>query len=252
MSSSDKPMVYLLLGAAGSGRREVLADLIDGGLGADARPAVLLAADEPAGAPDKKFPGLARWTREDGIIAAPLPYDATHVFFVSDGRRDPIDQIESFATWLRAGGGQLARILCVVDCRLAEKNAALLPWYDACIHFADVVLLNHREGVANKWISEFERRYTGQFYPCLIEPVKAGRVKNPALILEPQALRMSHLFDEEQDWIFTDADGEEVDEEEAKEGDEEVEAAPEEDPYLVRDAAGRRAKRIPDIQKYLS
>ena len=32
---------------------------------------------------------------------------------------------------------------------------------------------------------------------------------------------------------------------------EEVEAAPEEDPYLAKDAAGRRVKRIPDIAKYL-
>lgn len=249
--TSDKPPVYLILGPAGSGRREILADLIDGGLGADSRPAVLLAADEPAGTLDKKFPGLARWTREDGVIAAPLPYDATHVFFVTDGRADPVDQIEQVKTWLEGQGGALARILCVVDCRLAEKNPPLLAWFDACIHFADVVLLNRREGVANKWLSGFARRYADQFYPCLFEPVKAGRVKNPALVLEPQALRMSHLFDEEQDWVFTDADGGEVDEEDAEEGDGEVEAAPAEDPYLVRDAAGRRAKRIPDIKKYL-
>ena len=32
--SSEKPLVYLILGAAGSGRREIVADLIDGGLAA--------------------------------------------------------------------------------------------------------------------------------------------------------------------------------------------------------------------------
>jgi hypothetical protein len=62
---------------------------------------------------------------------------------------------------------------------------------------------------------------------------------------------MSHVFDAEQDWVFTDADGKEIDEEEETEGEEEVEAKPAEDIYLARDAAGRRAKRIPDIAKFL-
>jgi hypothetical protein len=62
---------------------------------------------------------------------------------------------------------------------------------------------------------------------------------------------MSHVFDDEQDWVFTDAAGEEIDEQEETEGEEEVEAKPEEDPYFVRDAAGRRAKRLPDIAKFL-
>ena len=35
--------MYLVLGAAGSGRREVLADLIEGGLAEGDRPAVLVA-----------------------------------------------------------------------------------------------------------------------------------------------------------------------------------------------------------------
>jgi len=35
------------------------------------------------------------------------------------------------------------------------------------------------------------------------------------------------------------------------EDDDEIEAVPAEDLYLARDAAGRRAKRIPDIAKFL-
>jgi hypothetical protein len=62
---------------------------------------------------------------------------------------------------------------------------------------------------------------------------------------------MSHAFDAEQDWIFTDAEGEVIEEDEETDDDEEIEATPEEDPYFVRDAAGRRVKRIPDITKYL-
>jgi hypothetical protein len=246
-----KPLVYLILGAAGSGRREVVADLIEGGLADGARPAVLLASDEPAGELDKKLPGLARWTWTGEGIDATLPTDATHVFFVTRGRGNPVEQIDIFKPWLESQGGQLARVICVVNCQLAEKNPPLLVWFEACIHFSDIVLFNRREGVANKWFSDFIAHFEGQFYPCLFEQLKAGRVKNPALVLEPQTRRLSHWFDEEQDWIFTDADGKEVDEEEVSDDDEDIEATPEEDIYLARDAAGRRAKRIPDIEKYL-
>lgn len=248
-----KPLVYLILGAAGSGRREVLADLIEGGLAEGDRAAVMLAETEAPDAFDAKFPALSRWRwTEAETIEGELPSDATHVFFISDGRKNPVEQIEVFKAWLEAQGGELARVLCVVNCQLAEKNSALLAWYDACIHFADVVLLNKREGVANKWMSDFQTHFKKQFLPCLFELVKEGRVKNPALVLVAEARRMSHFLDAEQDWIFTDSEGEVIDEEEEAEGEEEIEAKPEEDPYFVRDAAGRRLKKIPDIAKYLS
>jgi hypothetical protein len=54
------------------------------------------------------------------------------------------------------------------------------------------------------------------------------------------------LFDDEPNWIISGGD----DEDEA-EGNEEVEAAPEEDPYLARHSGGRRLKEIPDIEKFL-
>jgi len=228
--------VYLILGAAGSGRREVLTDLIEGGLAEGDRAAVMLAEGEPADTFDAKLPGLARWRwTEEATIEGELPRGETHVLFVSDGRRNPVEQIEVFKAWLEVQGGELARVLCIVNCQLVEKNPALLAWYEACVHFADVVLLNKRDGVANKWLSDFQAHFKKQFLPCLFELVKGGRVKNPALVLVPEARRMSHFLDAEQDWIFTDAEGEVI----------------EEDPYFVRDAAGRRAKKIPDIAKYL-
>lgn len=246
---APQPLVYLILGAAGSGQREVIADLIEGGLGEGDKPAVLLASDEAASTQDPKLPGLSRWTWTGDAIEAALPPDATRVFFVAQGRADPVEQIEAFKPWLEAQGGELARVLCVVNCQLAEKNPPLLAWFEACIHFSDIVLLNRREGVANKWLSGFLAHFEGKFYPCLFEPLKAGRVKNPALVLDPQARRLSHWFDEEQDWVCTNSAGEEVDEDDETEG--EIEAQLEEDPYLARDAAGRRVKRIPDIAKFL-
>ncbi|MBI5767378.1 MAG: hypothetical protein HZA93_06245 [Verrucomicrobia bacterium] len=251
---SEKSLVYLVLGAAGSGRREVLADLIEGGLGEGDRVAVMLAEGEAAAAAEARLGAVTRWRwTEENTIEGSLPAEAGRIFLVTDGRRNPVDQLEAFGPWLAAQGGELGRVICVVDCQLAEKNPPLLAWFDACVQFSDVVLLNRREGVANKWLSDFQARYRDQYIPCLFEFVKGGRVKNPALVLEPQARRMSHVFDEEQDWVVTGADGEELDEEDldGEEGEEEIEAAPEVEPYFARDAAGRRVKRLPDIAKFL-
>lgn len=251
--NSAKPLVYLVLGAAGSGRREVLADLIEGGLADGDRAAVLLCDTEAAGESDAKLGEITRWHwLDEGAIAGELPAGATHVFFVADGRRNPIDLCEVFKPWVEAQGGEIARVLCVVHCALVEKNPPLVAWFEACIHFSDVVLLNKRDGVQNKWLSDFQAHFTKQFMPALFDFVKNGRVKNPALVLDPSARRMTHAFDAEQDWIFTDSEGEVIEEDEVTDDDEEeIEATPEVDPYFVRDAANRRAKKIPDITKFL-
>ncbi|MDO8542518.1 MAG: hypothetical protein Q7S40_18920 [Opitutaceae bacterium] len=246
----EKPLVYLVLGASGSGRREVLVDLIEDGLGEGTHPAVMVAETEAASAADVRLPGLARWVWQDGAIVGTLPEDATHVFLVADGGRNPVDQAEVFKPWVQAQGGEIGRVLCVINCQLAEKHPPLLAWYEACVHFADVVLLNRREGVANKWLSEFQNHFKKLYYPCLFEFVKEGRVRNPALVLIPEARRMSQAFDEEQDLIFRNAEGEEIDEEDEEEEDE-IEAVPAEDPYFERRMGGRRVKEIPDIAKFL-
>jgi hypothetical protein len=243
---SDRPQVYLILGAAGSGRREVVADLVEGGLGAGDRALVLLSDAERAAESDARLGAPARWRWTGDRIESPDLTGFTHVFFLADGRRNPVDQVEAFQAWLPTSGGELARILCVVHCGLVAQHKELRVWVDACVHFSDVALLNRREGLANKWMSDFQAHFAAQFLPCLFEMVKAGRVKNPALILEPQARRMSHVFDEELDWEVIGPE----DEDEA-EGEEEVEVKPEEDPYLERLAGGRRVKEIPDVAKYL-
>ena len=249
---AEKPLVYFVLGAAGSGRREVLADLLEGGLAEGERAAVMLSEAEVPDEFEAKLGVIVRWHWADaGAIEGELPREAARIFFVADGRRNPVDQCEAFRPWVEAQGGEIARAICVIHCALAEENPPLLAWFDACVHFTDVVLLIRREGVANKWLSDFQARYAGQFLPCLFEFVKNGRVKNPALVLDPVARRMSHAFDAEQEWIFKNAEGKIIDEDEETDAEEEVEATPEEDPYFVRDAAGRRAKRIPDIAEFL-
>ena len=85
-------------------------------------------------------------------------------------------------------------------------------------------------------MQDFVDRYKGNHFPCLIEATRKGRVKNPGLILEPQARRISLYFDPEEDkWL--DDDDEWEDEEDALV-----------DPYLAKLPSGIRVKRIPDIQ----
>jgi hypothetical protein len=220
-----------------------LADLIEDGLSDGDTPSVLLSATEEASPLDERLPGAARWVSgHEGAVEADLPGNSSHIFIVSDGRRNPVDQLEAFKNWLGDRAAEVALIICVVDCQLIEKNPKLFAWFEACIYFSDVVLLNRREGVPNKWVAEFKERFTGKFYPCLFEFVKEGRVKNPSLILAPVARRMSHVFDE-QEWIVAD--------EEDEDSDEDVEMKPEEDHYFERRNGGRRVHEIPNIADYL-
>src|SRR5688572_13348088 len=122
MSSGEKPFVYLILGAPGSGRRHVLVDLIEAGLTVADRPAVMIAEGETADPGEEKLPGGTRWAWRDGMIVGTLPSEATHVFFVTQGNASPVDQVEVFKAWIEAQGGQLARVFCVVNCQLAEQH----------------------------------------------------------------------------------------------------------------------------------
>ena len=71
-----------------------------------------------------------------------------------------------------------------------------LAWFEACIHFSDIVLLNRREGVDNRWLRDFEAKYKKACNPARFLLLKRGRVANPPDVLDPQARRLSLYFDE--------------------------------------------------------
>lgn len=254
----EKPIVYLVLGAPDSGRREIVADLVDGGLEPDAKPVVLVAASETDATAAVGRAEVVNWTwREDDIpgFEAVWPEAANVGFFIVEGSRSPVDQIEAFKGWLAAQGLELGRVITVFHCALVAKHEKLRHWYDACVHFSDVVLLNRREGVENKWISDLRTRFAKSYLPCLVEMVKKGRVANPALVLDLQVRRYSHWFDEEDAWMsMVDSDTEIMIEGEAGEpmdGDDE-ELGLEEDIYLARHPSGRRVKEVPNIRSVLA
>lgn len=266
VAAALSPLVYVLLGAPGSGRREVLADLISGGLDPTAgeQAHVILAEGEPVHVLDEKLGASSvarmRWDPElRALFADAPPTGVSHVFILLDGLLDPVDQLEALKPWLAAHELLIARIFTVVHCQLAEKNPGLKPWFDACVHFSDVVLLNRREGVANKWLSVFRGSYEDQHIPCLFEFVKAGKVKNPAMLLDPVARRLSQYFDPSE-WDDLDLEGIEIGESDDEDGENarpldktnlDPDNQPPVDPYLERRAGGGRAIDLPDMRKFI-
>lgn len=256
--SSSSPLVYFILGTPHSGRRAIVRDLIENGLGDE--PAIVLVAESEAADPADerlaklKNTGVRRWQwQETAFPEMDLPAKAT-VFLLADSQVSPVDQVEALKPWLAAQGRDLARIFTVVDCQLAEKQPVLRQWFDACIHFSDVVFLNRREGVANKWLSDFIKHYTDEYFPCHFVQVKAkGDLATPLVWLDPVARRVSQYF--EDDYVDMSDLVVEIGDDEAEEG-EKVEADEEDgiippEPYFVRQRSGRREKEVPDIRQFL-
>ncbi len=236
--------LYFILGAAGSRRRLVLADLVAEGLMPTDRAAVLLSdAETPDAAGDaalaKSGAAVARWSWAKPEIEFEMPEDASHLFLVADGRSNPVDQIEALRELLPLRPElRLARVIFVADAALLHAHAELQPWFDACAHYADVVLLTKVEGLDQKWVNGFEKRYRDQYFPFLYEIVRRDQLKNPAVLLVPEARRVAQVFDE--DIALAD------------ETDEEIEAAmAENDKYFARTRGGSRVEQIPNLGAFL-
>lgn len=242
--------VYLILGAPRSGRRDCVRDLIEGGLDKSATVYVgWSAAEEDTGADEqltaREATVVHRYLSLEEVTVAG---DIETAFIVTDGRTSPIDQLEFFQQWFeRNSQHTLARILTLVNCTLLHNQPKLDEWYKACIHFSDVVLLTKREGVDNRWVSQFEEPYKKECYPCLFELVKKGGISNPALVLDLTPRRLSLAFDTDLDAIdFLDIDEDNLPEET-------ITLERPVDPYFARRSAdGPREKRLPDINEHLS
>lgn len=248
---SATPSVYFILGTPGSGRRAIVRDLIENGLTAEEKAVVLLSESETADPQDEKLAALTQAEIRHWIWQAPeippveLP-DGAMVFLLADPLASPIDQLEALKPWLEHQGLELARVFAVVDCQLAEKSPVLRQWFDAIIHFADVVFLTRREGLANKWLSDFIKYFKDQRFPCHFVQVKTkGELATPLVWLDPTARRVSQYFDEGETYVI---EGLETDDDE---DDEEDTGLLPPEPYFIRQASGRRDKELPDVRDFL-
>ena len=89
------------------------------------------------------------------------------------------------------------------------------------------------------FVQDFIDRYKDKHFPCLFEVIGKKGIKNPGLILEPQARRISLFFEPAEDAWLDDEDDEDWE-------------GPQEDPYMIRLPSGHREKWIPDIASILN
>lgn len=242
---NESPLVYVIYGTPGSGRREVIFDLIDGGIDPKSNVLFFRPEGETQTPFDEQIDALENtttieWSLDNAkikhgqISAAP-----DYIIFLAAGESDPSDIAEALKSWIDHNNCQIGRLITVVNCTFLQHTPAAQSWYDACIHFSDAVLLNRRDGADNKWIKDFQQGYQKRCSPARFILVKKGKVANPLEVLDPEARRLSFFFDE---LLPIEEDG--LDEEEQPD-----DIKP--DKYIERLESGHRAHPVPDIRKLL-
>jgi len=240
-----RPLVYLVFGVPGSGRRELIFDLIEGGIPATEQVLYFRPEGEAASAYDEQLEALGNvnavaWQLKDGQVAhGKISAAPEKIIFLAPGTSDPADCAEALKTWTDHNQCRIARLLTVVHCAFLQQKPKAKAWFDACIHFSDIVLLNRREEADNKWVKDFEAGYTKACIPARFLLVKKGRIANPPEVLDPEARRVSLYFDE-----LIPIEDDEIEDEHQPE-----DTRP--DKYIERLESGQRAKPIPGIGKFL-
>lgn len=230
--------LIILLGASGSGRAVALKELATNAWPEGKKIRVLFEKSEAQEESDC-------WRFQKGEAIIPQPGQEDAAILVTDGKSSPVDQMEAIHRALASSRWQCQRILTLVDCPLALRHHELTEWYQACIHFSDVVILNRRWEVPGQWMSKFLEPYEADFYPCLfVNLLKNGTLNNPAAVIEGEPLRLSHIFDE-----IDAVDEMEFDEDNLP--DEPFDLVRQPDKYFARDELGRRKISIPDISEIL-
>lgn len=247
---SRSPLLYFVLGTPGSGRRQIVADLALNGLATGDKAVLLIPELEK---PTASLIPVSSWAWNEGAIEADIPAGATHAFMLADPALNPVDQVEALVAWLPASGARIGRVFTVVDCAFGHAHPDLFAWFEACVHFSDVVFFTNTAGVPGSWLVEFEKHFKKLFYPCLFERPVKGEVSNPALVLETMALRMTPAFEDE--FALTTPEMAFEDEDEDEDGDDDPlveEDEPLEDRYFARNGgAGNRVIVVPDIAPFL-
>ncbi|MFO8027280.1 MAG: hypothetical protein R6U56_06430 [Opitutales bacterium] len=241
----ERPLVYLVFGIPGSERRSVLFDLIEGGLPEAGHVLYFHPKGENKSPHDEAIEalenvGVVEWELSGGKVKHGTIHAAPEkIIFLAPGVSNPAEVVEALKTWITHNNCELGRIITLVHCSFLSEQEKARGWFDACIHFSDVVLLARRESVDNKWLKDFQARYRKNCFPCHIELVSNGKTKNPVAILQPEARRLSLYFDE---LIPIEEDA--FDDEEKPE-----DIKP--DPYLERNESGQHIRPVIDIAKLL-
>lgn len=238
----ESPKIYLLLGPKGSGRRSVFLECVD----SLPQSTPILYFRHESDSNQESDPIDQAILKNDSIEIVKWKLEATKIkhstiranpeciFFLAPAVIHIADVIEGLKGWLEKNECSLTRIISIVHCGLAKEKASHLQWFEASMHFSDMVLLNRRELVGTKWVQDFIAKYKKIYHPTRFELIKKDRLTNPMDILDYQVFRNSLYFDS-----LTPIEEDEIDE-----------LMPEdqnEDPYIERLESGRRMKPIPLI-----
>ena len=238
------PLVYVMLGLSGSERRDILYDLIKEGIGSEEQVLFCRPKNEVPSKTDAALLALENVSviestlQDSKLIHSEINTAAEKIFFLAPGDSNPADFIEAIKDWVDLNDCTIARVLTVVHCGFLESNPKAQTWFDACIHFSDIILLAARAGIKNNWVKEFKDRYTKNHYPCRFLLVKKGRIQNPAEVLGIEARRVSLYLDE-----LTPIEEDEFEDQMPDDR--------QPDKYIERLTSGQRAYQIPDIRKLL-
>jgi hypothetical protein len=174
------------------------------------------------------------------------------VFWLLDPKENLADSIESTAEILEDAEITPAKILTVVDCQATEKHSVVQKYYQASIHFSDVVLLGNREDVSQKWLREWQETFRKGCFPCDFHMIKkGGHLVEAQQIIYPDIRRITQVFDPPEE--ETAVDPMLLPEWEASfdpEDEEELPPPTESDPWLARHPNGARQQIIPDVSPF--
>ena len=241
-----RSMVYLVYGVPKSGRRKIIFDLIEGGIPLSENVLYCKPEDIDYCYFDEQIESLQNvdvlsWKlKGNKITHGKISAAPEKIIFLAPSASNPADCAEALKTWTEHNQCQVARLITVVHCSFLMNQPKALAWFEACIHFSDIVLLNRREGVDNRWLRDFEAKYKKACNPARFLLLKRGRVANPPDVLDPQARRLSLYFDE----LIP------IDEDEFDDMNKPEDTNP--DVYIHRLENNQRAKPIPDIKRLLN
>ncbi|KAF0096330.1 MAG: hypothetical protein E1N59_297 [Puniceicoccaceae bacterium 5H] len=200
-----------------------------------------------------------------GELGLPAATPSQAAFLLPPLADDPRDWLETIREWEVEHDLELAKIITVMDLLALHDHPQLRQWYDACLHFSDVLLLSHRDRVEKKWVSDLERDLQRRAYPFLVATLKKkGSVEHPQELLFPEARRLSQYFDEPEPEeapeeymgieIVDETPAEvaaEIEEEEAEEANEPKPGDAATDAYLARFDYGQRKIKVPLIPQIM-
>ena len=147
-------------------------------------------------------------------------------FLFFSNKIDIADQFESLKELIdQKEGLEIGRVITFLNADyLNDITKQLQDWIDACAHFSDVFCFSNRTNQNSRGLSSVLERYKNMRYP--LETFILAKSKDPPInqILCPVARRITHIFDP-IDML-------------------DPEESPAEDPFLERQANGKRVKPI--------